>query len=129
MRESVSPKERLCVALRYLLNGNAQFTIAANYRISRRLAGIIISETCKAIWDELINKGYLDHPKSEHDWLNIALEFEDRWGFTNALGATDIKHVAIQAPVPFFNYKKTHSIVLMAICNARYQFTIVKYRG
>ena len=61
MREPLSPIERLCIA------------------------GRIISETCKAIWDELINKGYLDHPKSEHDWLKVAQElrtariFLTRW--------------------------------------------------
>ena len=77
----------------------------------------------------LVNKGYLDHSKSEHDWLNVAQKFEDRWNFPNALGAINGKHVVMQAPArsvsSFFNYKKTHSIVLMAIYNARYQFTIV----
>ena len=129
MREPISPRERLCVAFRHLVTGDAQVTIAVNYRISPAIVGRTISETCKAIWDELINKGYLDHPNSEHDWLKVAQEFEDRWNFPNALGAIDGKHVVMQAPArsgsSFFNYKKTHSIVLMAICNARYQFTVV----
>ena len=129
MREPTSPTERLCVALGYLVTGNAQVTIAANYRMGPAIVGRIISETCKAIWDERINKVYLDHPNSEHDWLTVAQEFDDRWNFRNTLGAIDGKHVIMQDPArsgsSFFNYKKTHSIVVMAICNARYQFTVV----
>ena len=129
MRELIYPRERLCLALRYLVIGDMQVTIATNYCMSPAIVGRIISETCKAMLDELINKGHLDHPKSEHDWLKVAQEFEDRWNFPNALGAIDGKHVVMQAPArsgsSFFNYKKTHSIVLMAICNARYQFTVV----
>ena len=72
MREPIFPRERLCFALRYLVTGDAQVATASNYRMSPATAGRIISETCKAIWDELINKGHLDHPKSEHDWLKVA---------------------------------------------------------
>ena len=97
--------------------------------MSPATVGRIISETCKAISDELINKDYLDYPRSEHDWLKVAQEFKDRWSLPNPPEAIDRKHVVMQAPAPsgssFFNYKETHSIVLMAICNARYQFTIV----
>ena len=115
--------------MRYLVTGDAQVTKAVNYRMSPAIVGRIISETCKALLDELINKCYLDYPNSEHDWLKLAQEFGNRWNFPNALGAIDGKHVVMQAPArsgsSFFNYKKTHSIVLMAICNARYQFTVV----
>ena len=129
MKEPISPRERLCVELRCLVTGDVQVTIAPNYCMSPAIVGRIISETCKAIWDELLNKGYLDHPKSEHDWRKVAQEFEERWNFPNALGAIDGKHVVMQAPAlsgsSFLNYKKTHSIVFIAICNARYRFTIV----
>ena len=94
MREPIYPRERLCVALRYLVTSDAQVTIAANYRMRPAIVGRIISETCKAMWDGLINKGYLEHPKSEHDWLKVAQEFENRWNFPNALGGIDRKRHA-----------------------------------
>ena len=42
MREPIRPAERLCVTLRYLVTGDAQVTIAANYRMSPSVVGCII---------------------------------------------------------------------------------------
>lgn len=129
MREAIPPGERLCVALRYLVTGDAQSTIAANYRMSPAVVGRIIKETCEVLWTVLIEKGFLKVPSTEEDWIEISKTFEQRWNFPNALGAIDGKHVVMQAPAKsgstFFNYKKTHSIVLMAVCNAKYEFTLV----
>lgn len=129
MREPICERERLCVTLRYLVTGDAQVTIAANYRMSPSVVGRIISETCGAIWDALHEEGYIKPPNSEDEWKQIAKDFEIKWNFPNALGAIDGKHVVIQAPArsgsSFFNYKKQHSIVLMAVCSALYRFLLV----
>ena len=122
-RAPISAAERLCVTLRYLVTGDAQSTIAAIYRISPSSVANIISDTSTAIWETFSEKGYLKYPENEQKWRFIAQEFEEKWNFPNAIGAIDGKHVVIQAPhssgSSYFNYKKTHSIVLMGIWNAR----------
>ncbi|KAJ8954599.1 hypothetical protein NQ318_003130 [Aromia moschata] len=58
-------------------------------------------------------------PTTVSEWNDIANAFQDRWQFPHCLGAVDGKHVQIIAPHGsgsyYFNYNKTHSIVLMAI--------------
>lgn len=67
MRELIFPRQRFCVASRYLVTDNAQVTIAADYRMSPASIGRRISETCKTVRYVLINKDYLDHSNFEHD--------------------------------------------------------------
>ena len=77
----------------------------------------------------MLREKFLDSPSTVAEWKAISQEFELKWNFPHAVGALDGKHVVMQAPhnggSEYFNYKKTHSIVLMAVCNARYEFIMV----
>ena len=54
------------------------------------------------------------------EWLDIAEEFDNKWNFPHCLSAIDGKHIIIQVPSrsgsTFFSYKKSFSIVLLAVC-------------
>ena len=129
MREPIGPDERLLITLRYLTTGDAHTTIGTNYRMSPTTVGRIINETCKSIWHRLSEQNYIKAPTTEAEWERIAEEFEDRWNFPHAIGAIDGKHVVMFAPAGsgsgYFNYKKTHSIVLLGVCDAKYKFILV----
>ena len=128
-RESISADQRLCITLRYLVTGDSIVTIASSYRVAPTTVGRIISETCIAIWAKIMDAGYLKCPTTCIEWKKVAERFEKLWQFPNCVGAIDGKHVVMQAPPragsTFFNYKKTNSIVLMAICDADYKFLMV----
>ncbi|XP_025989586.2 protein ALP1-like [Solenopsis invicta] len=88
----------------------------------------IISETCEVIWNELCPI-VLPPSLSKKDWKSIAADFDQRCDFPHCIGAIDGKHIVIQCPnnagSMYYNYKHSHSIVLMAVCDANYMFTFV----
>ena len=60
-------------------------------------------------------------------------ELYSLWHFPNYVGAIDGKHIEIQATHNscslFFNYKKTFSVVFLALLGANYKFTIIPVGG
>ncbi|KAL0868285.1 hypothetical protein ABMA27_007815 [Loxostege sticticalis] len=112
---------------RFLATGDSFVSIAFSYRLGVSTVHKIVKEVCSAIIERLMSET-MPVPTKEQ-WQKIAEEFWNTWNFPNCIGAIDGKHVQITAPAnsgsQFFNYKKTFSIVLMAIVDADYKFICV----
>lgn len=67
----------------------------------------------------------LQFPNTEEEMKKIANEFKNKWQFPNCLGAVDGKHIVILPLAVYYNYKSFHSVVLMAIANANYEFIYI----
>ncbi|KAJ4946069.1 hypothetical protein JOQ06_023744 [Pogonophryne albipinna] len=115
----------------YLATGDSYRTIAFSYRVGFATVAVIAREVAGAIWTALVEET-MPVPQTE-DWRAIAAEFQERWNFPNCVGAIDGKHVVIQAPANsgslYFNYKSTHSLVLLAVVDAQYLFRVVDVGG
>lgn len=113
---------------RFLATGNSFRSMAFSFRLGEKTVRTIVYETCSAIW----NKLKITVP-TENDWKMISQRFWEQWNFPNCIGALDGKHVVIQSPAHsgsnYFCYKKTFSIVLLALVGPYYKFLIVDIGG
>ena len=127
MREAITAGERLLVTLRYLATGMSQQTLCYNFRIGRTTASNIIREVCIALYDAL-SPIYLRPPSTESEWRHISNDFETLWDLPHCIGAIDGKHIGIDCPKKtgsnYHNYKGFFSLVLLAVCDARYNFML-----
>lgn len=66
-------------------------------------------------------------PSSSEDWLNIERGFRNK--FPHACGSMDGKYIVIESPPhsgsEYYNYKRTFSIVLLALVDSNYKFIFV----
>ena len=120
----IESDKRLALTLRYLVTGESFQSLSFQYRISMSPISYIV-KGCKAVVERL-TPDFIKVPATKAEWLNVSKRFEDRWNYPHALGAIDGKHVRIQKPKNggFFsyNYKHTHSIILMAIAEPDYEY-------
>lgn len=127
-RKPLPPEERLALTLRYLSSGDKQRSMSFGYRRGASTVSVVIRETCLTIW-EALNEEYLRPPTLPEEWKNIAEEFENLWNIPHCIGAIDGKHIAMKCPNNsgslYHNYKGFFSLVLMAVCDAHYVFTLV----
>ncbi|CAN7944090.1 unnamed protein product [Ixodes hexagonus] len=126
-REPVSSGERLALTLRFLSSGMLIRDVAMAFRVGFETAREAIHLTCQVLW-EVLSPVFMK-PPNEEEWKQIAAGFWQRWQFPNCLGAVDGKHVVIKCPSKagslYFNYKGTHSIVLMAVVDSQYLFRLI----
>ena len=78
---------------------------------------------CTAVYAHIF---MFQFPSTTAAWLDVAKEFNEKWNFPHCIGALNGKHVVMQALANsgsyYFNYKGTHSIVLMALVDGSYKF-------
>ncbi|XP_036325448.1 protein ALP1-like [Rhagoletis pomonella] len=126
-REPINEDTRLGITLTYLSQGCSPQFLAWSHKIGVSTIRNIIDETCDAIWSEL-HSVYVS-PLNKREWKDIADRFYVKTGMPHCLGAIDGKHIRIVCPKRsgslYYNYKKTFSIVLMAMCDPDYLFLFV----
>lgn len=66
-------------------------------------------------------------PSTTEEWMDIEKGYSDK--FPHCVGSMDGKHIVIESPphsgTEYYNYKKTFSIVLLAVVDSHYKFTYV----
>jgi len=112
---------------RYIAGGSSQISIAFNYRISPSSVSQILREILAAIW-ETMSETFLPTP-TVNSMQSTARDYWNKWNFPNCVGAIDGKYVKVKCPPnsgsDFFNYKGYFSVVLLAIADANYKFSVV----
>lgn len=96
------------------------------FRVGVSTIHYVVRRTCDAILPAMISE--LSYPV-EKDYENIMKKFWSERQMPNCIGAIDGKHITIQAPPwsgsQYYNYKGRFSVVLLAVCDTDYKFTMV----
>ena len=120
----IKATERLVLTSRFIAIGESFKSLSYQFRISTNAISYIVKQVTEAIVT-YVGKHFLKTPSSKSEWLTISNSFESKWNYPHCLGAIDGKHILITPPPEsgshYFNYKKSHSIILLARAGPDYE--------
>ncbi|XP_051156969.1 putative nuclease HARBI1 [Leptopilina boulardi] len=124
----IDPSTKLMLTLRFLATGESLSSLSIQFRMGNSTVVKWIYKTMKVLTDKL-TPIVLCLPKTPAEWKKVADGFERNWQFPHTVGAIDGKHIVMQAQPHSgsinFNYKKQHSLNLLAVCDSEYKFIAV----
>ncbi|XP_017476301.1 PREDICTED: uncharacterized protein LOC108366407 [Rhagoletis zephyria] len=127
MREALTPRIKLLMALKFLATGDNYLSLSEAFRVSRSSICVLLKDVLDAIYEVL--EEYIQVPSTIEQWSKVQQDFKNNWQFPFCCGALDGKHVVIENPPhgswDFYNYKGTYSVVLFAIVDAHYRFLYI----
>lgn len=110
-----------------MATGDSYPSLSYSFRVGVSTICEVIRDTCCVIWNQL--QPQLLPVLEEEELKTISKDFLQLWSLPNCIGAIDGKHVIMQAPCNtgslYFSYKKSFSIILLAVCDAQYNFMYV----
>ncbi|XP_063077058.1 uncharacterized protein LOC134467063 [Engraulis encrasicolus] len=121
-RACVPLRKRVAVALWKLATGSDNRTIGQLFGVSIPTVCRCVQEFVAAAVLHLITDQIAMFPDQDK-LADIAADFNDQWGLPNCVGAIDVLHIPIEAPVvhhtDYRNQKGWHSILLQAVVDGK----------
>ncbi|KAL7286638.1 hypothetical protein TKK_0019134 [Trichogramma kaykai] len=129
-RPALPSELRFAAVLNYLAKADSVHKNALFYTIGESTLYAIVPEVCKIIC-AVLGPRYLRKPSTE-DLKRVAYEF-NQLDFPHCIGLLDGKHCEVRKPKhsgsAYYNYKKFHSIVMMAISDIHKRFLMINVGG
>jgi hypothetical protein len=127
-RTSIPVKQRIACALYTLGSSSELRTIGHLFGIDRNTAREILHEFCSVVV-HLFFKRFIKFPATPQEIQTTINGFQDKFNYPVCLGALDGTHIPIKPPLgsetDYFNFKKYHSVIMLATVNSDLLFTYV----
>ncbi|CAF1625367.1 unnamed protein product [Rotaria magnacalcarata] len=127
-RAAIPIDKRLACALYALGSSSESRTVGHLFGIGKSTASEILHDICSVLIGLFFHR-LVKFPNTDLEIQETINGFSTKYGHSLCVGALDGSHIAIKPPlgqeIDYFNYKKHHSVILLATVNSDLLFTYV----
>ncbi|CAF3550803.1 unnamed protein product [Rotaria socialis] len=128
LRSAIPVEKRICCALYNLGSESELRTIGHLFGIGKSTAGEILHEFRATVVDSFFYR-LVKFPVTNEEIKRTVDGFLNKFDYPMCLGALDGTHISIKPPqgleLDYYNYKKFHSIIMLATVDSNLLFTYV----